>query len=88
MAGTRKKVNPNTTVNETPITPADDQVTVKIFDSFYDFDKLPQDIQKMFVLQNDIRRDLAFRHAMADAALSYIKNAMEDKIKTVPTIER
>jgi len=54
---------------------------VQIFNNVYDYNKLSDDTKKMFILQDDIRRDLAFHHARADAALMHIRQNLEDLIK-------
>lgn len=53
---------------------------VQIFDSIYDYNTLSDDTKKLFILQDDIRRDLAFHHARADAALMHIRNSLEKVI--------
>lgn len=50
---------------------------VQIFDNIFDYNTLSDDTKKLFILQDDIRRDLAFHHARADAALMHIRNSLE-----------
>ena len=59
---------------------------VQIFEKIYDYDKLPEDVKKLFILQDDIRRDLAFRHAMADSALLHIREQLQKQITDVEPI--
>lgn len=54
---------------------------VQIFDSVYNYNDLSDDTKKLFILQDDIRRDLAFQHARADAALMYIRTNLEKLVK-------
>ena len=58
-----------------------DVMKVKIFDNIYDYNTLSDDTKKLFILQDDIRRDLAFQHARADAALMYIRTNLEKLVK-------
>jgi hypothetical protein len=58
-----------------------DVMKVQIFDNIYDYNTLSDDTKKLFILQDDIRRDLAFQHARADAALMYIRTNLEKLIK-------
>lgn len=57
------------------------EVKVQIFDKVYDYNKLSPEVKKLFILQDDIRRDLAFQHARADVALLQIKEQLEKLIK-------
>jgi len=59
----------------------DEVMKVQIFNSIYNYNDLQDDTKKMFILQDDIRRDLAFQHARADSALMYIRNNLEELIK-------
>lgn len=59
-----------------------EEMKVQIFDSIYDYNKLSNDTKKLFILQDDIRRDLAFQHARADAALMYIRTNLEKLVKS------
>lgn len=64
--------------------PADnkqEEMKVQIFDNVYDYNQLSDDTKKLFILQDDIRRDLAFQHARADAALMYIRTNLEKLVK-------
>lgn len=54
---------------------------VQIFDSVYDYNTLSDDTKKLFILQDDIRRDLAFQHARADSSLLYIRQQLEKLVK-------
>ena len=54
----------------------DEVMRVQIFDKIFDYNTLSNDTKKMFILQDDIRRDLAFHHARADAALLYIREQL------------
>jgi len=65
----------------------DDVLKVQIFDKIYDYNSLSQETKKLFILQDDIRRDLAFHHARADAALTYIKSELEKAVKNEKPIE-
>ena len=58
-----------------------DVLKVQIFDNIYDYNTLSDDTKKLFILQDDIRRDLAFQHARADAALMYIRTNLEKLVK-------
>ncbi len=58
-----------------------DVMKVQIFDNIYDYNTLSDDTKKLFILQDDIRRDLAFQHARADAALMYIRTNLEKLVK-------
>jgi hypothetical protein len=58
-----------------------DVMKVQIFDNIYDYSTLSDDTKKLFILQDDIRRDLAFQHARADAALMYIRTNLEKLVK-------
>ena len=69
----RKKTDAKTDENEV--------MKVQIFDHVYDYNKLSDDTKKLFILQDDIRRDLAFQHARADAALMHIRNNLEKLVK-------
>ena len=60
-----------------------DVMKVQIFDNIYDYNTLSDDTKKLFILQDDIRRDLAFQHARADAALMYIRTNLEKLVKNV-----
>ncbi len=63
-------------------TDKDDEVMrVQIFDNIYSYNDLSNDTKKLFILQDDIRRDLAFQHARADAALMYIRTNLEKLVK-------
>jgi len=70
---------------QTPTNPAskktNEVMRVQIFDSIYDYNTLSDDTKKMFILQDDIRRDLAFQHARADAALLYIREQLTKLVK-------
>ena len=59
----------------------DEVMRVQIFDSVYNYNDLTDDTKKLFILQDDIRRDLAFHHARADAALMYIRTNLEKLVK-------
>lgn len=59
-----------------------EEMKIQIFDSIYDYNKLSNDTKKLFILQDDIRRDLAFQHARADAALMYIRTNLEKLVKS------
>jgi hypothetical protein len=54
---------------------------VQIFDNIYNYNDLSDDTKKLFILQDDIRRDLAFHHARADASLMYIRTNLEKLVK-------
>jgi len=54
---------------------------VQIFDEIFDYNDLSDDTKKLFILQDDIRRDLAFQHARADAALMHIRTNLEKLVK-------
>lgn len=54
---------------------------VQIFENIYNYNTLSNDTKKLFILQDDIRRDLAFQHARADAALMYIRTNLEKLVK-------
>ena len=54
---------------------------VQIFQNLYNYHDLSPDTKKLFILQDDIRRDLAFQHARADAALMYIRTNLEKLVK-------
>ena len=54
---------------------------VQIFDFIYDYNTLSDDTKKLFILQDDIRRDLAFQHARADSSLSFIRQSLEKAVK-------
>jgi len=56
-------------------------IKVQIFDHIYSYNDLKDDTKKLFILQDDIRRDLAFQHARADAALMHIRVSLEKLIK-------
>lgn len=58
-----------------------DVMKVQIFDNICDYNTLSDDTKKLFILQDDIRRDLAFQHARADAALMYIRTNLEKLVK-------
>ena len=58
-----------------------DVMKVQICDNIYDYNTLSDDTKKLFILQDDIRRDLAFQHARADAALMYIRTNLEKLVK-------
>ena len=64
----------------------DGVMKVQIFNSIYDYDKLPEEVKKLFILQDDIRRDLAFHHARADSALMHIREKLQNLIKDVEPI--
>lgn len=70
----RKKNEATTGKNE-------EVMKVQIFDHVYDYNQLTDDTKKLFILQDDIRRDLAFQHARADAALMHIRNNLEKLVK-------
>lgn len=55
----------------------DEVMKVQIFSNIYDYNTLSDDTKKLFILQDDIRRDLAFQHARADAALMHIRTSLE-----------
>ena len=59
---------------------------VQIFDNIYDYNQLSDDTKKLFILQDDIRRDLAFEHARADASLMHIRTQLEKTIKNEKAI--
>jgi len=69
-----------------PVEKDEEVMQVQIFDSVYDYNKLTDDTKKMFILQDDIRRDLAFQHARADAALMHIRTNLEQLIKNETAI--
>ncbi len=54
---------------------------VQIFENIYNYNDLSDDTKKLFILQDDIRRDLAFQHARADASLMYIRSNLEKLVK-------
>lgn len=54
---------------------------VQIFDHIFNYNDLSDDTKKLFILQDDIRRDLAFQHARADAALMHIRSNLEKLVK-------
>jgi len=54
---------------------------VQIFENIYDYNTLSDDTKKLFILQDDIRRDLAFHHARADASLMFIRTNLEKLVK-------
>ena len=60
---------------------SEEVMKVQIFDHIYDYNQLSDDTKKLFILQDDIRRDLAFQHARADAALMHIRNNLEKLVK-------
>ena len=60
---------------------SEEVIKVQIFDHIYDYNKLSDETKKLFILQDDIRRDLAFHHARADAALMHIRNNLEKLVK-------
>jgi len=60
---------------------SEEVMKVQIFDHVYDYNQLSDDTKKLFILQDDIRRDLAFQHARADAALMHIRNNLEKLVK-------
>jgi hypothetical protein len=62
-------------------------IKVQIFDHIYDYNKLSDDVKKLFILQDDIRRDLAFQHARADAALLHIRKQLEELVKNETPME-
>jgi len=59
----------------------DEVMRVQIFNNIYSYHDLSPDTKKLFILQDDIRRDLAFQHARADAALMYIRTNLEKLVK-------
>lgn len=61
--------------------PQKEEMKVQIFNNIYDYNTLTTDTKKLFILQDDIRRDLAFHHARADAALMYIRNNLEKLVQ-------
>lgn len=67
--------------NETLTDTTNEVMKVQIFDHIYDYNNLSDDTKKLFILQDDIRRDLAFHHARADAALMHIRNNLEKLVK-------
>lgn len=69
------------TKNDTKATGEKEVMKVQIFDHVYDYNTLSDDTKKLFILQDDIRRDLAFQHARADAALMHIRNNLEKLVK-------
>jgi len=77
--------------NETPLSEEeqekDNVVKVKIFDKIYDYESLSKETKQLFILQDDIRRDLAFNHARAEKAISKIKEELEEFIKKEKPIE-
>jgi len=64
-----------------PIEKDEEVMKVQIFDSIYNYNDLSDDTKKLFILQDDIRRDLAFQHARADAALMHIRTNLEKLVK-------
>lgn len=58
----------------------DEVMKVQIFDNIYDYNQLSDDTKKLFILQDDIRRDLAFQHARADASLMHIRTNLEKSV--------
>lgn len=58
----------------------DEVMKVQIFDNVYDYNALSDDTKKLFILQDDIRRDLAFHHARADSALLMIRQNLEKSV--------
>jgi hypothetical protein len=62
-------------------------IKVQIFDHIYDYNSLSDEVKKLFILQDDIRRDLAFQHARADAALLHIRQQLEKLIKNETPLE-
>ena len=59
---------------------------VQIFDNIYDYNQLSDDTKKLFILQDDVRRDLAFEHARADASLMHIRSQLEKTVKNEKAI--
>lgn len=59
----------------------DEVMRVQIFDFVYNYNDLSDDTKKLFILQDDIRRDLAFHHARADSALMFIRQNLEKLVK-------
>jgi len=59
----------------------DEVMKVQIFENVYDYNTLSDDTKKMFILQDDIRRDLAFQHARADSSLMHIRTNLEKLVK-------
>jgi hypothetical protein len=73
--------NTNTAAPKPPAKKNDEVMRVQIFDWIYDYNSLSEDSKKMFILQDDIRRDLAFQHARADASLLYIREQLTKLVK-------
>ena len=67
--------------------PKSEVIKVQIFDKTYDYNTLTDESKKLFVLQDDIRRDLAFHHARADAALLHIRSQLEKTVKNEKPLE-
>ena len=67
-------------------TKTDEVMKVQIFDNIYDYNTLSDDTKKLFILQDDIRRDLAFQHARADASLMHIRTNLEKAVKNEKAI--
>ena len=67
--------------------PKSEVIRVQIFDKTYDYNTLTDESKKLFVLQDDIRRDLAFHHARADAALLHIRSQLEKTVKNEKPLE-
>lgn len=59
----------------------DEVMRVQIFSNIYNYNDLSDDTKKMFILQDDIRRDLAFQHARADSSLLYIRDQLTKLVK-------
>ena len=59
----------------------DEIMRVQIFSNIYNYNDLSDDTKKMFILQDDIRRDLAFQHARADSSLLYIRDQLTKLVK-------
>lgn len=74
--------NTNTSAQKPPAKKNDEVMRVQIFDFLYNYNDLSDDTKKMFILQDDIRRDLAFQHARADSALLYIREQLTKLVKT------
>jgi len=67
---------------ETTFSEEKEVMRIQIFSEIYDYNTLSDDTKKLFILQDDIRRDLAFQHARSDSALLYIRQQLEKLVKT------
>lgn len=59
----------------------DSVMKVQIFENIYNYEVLSDETKKLFILQDDVRRDLAFQHARADASLMFIRQNLEKLVK-------